>query len=309
MHAEMQSPFSWDDVRVLLALFRVRTLSGAAAELGVNASTVSRRLAALEESLGARLFDRTPDGLLPTAAAEQLLPHAERLEQAASGLRSAAFGFETKPEGVVRLTAPPGVAEHFLAPALPKLLARYPGLRLEIDASIGYADLTRREADIALRVMRPESGDLVAVKIADEEDQIFASRAYAAELGALRSLGDARWIGWGHDLAHIPSARWVNERVPETAIVLRSNSIGAQLAAAEAGIGALLLPAAYGTRGTLSEVRLAPRLRTSLPPTPREPLWLVGHRALREVPRIAAIWDAVLETIGSRLEERRRSPD
>jgi DNA-binding transcriptional LysR family regulator len=177
MPANMQNQFSWDDVRVLLALFRTRTLSSAAVRLGANPSTVGRRLDALEDALGARLFDRTPDGVAPTAATEHLLAHAERLEQAAYALGGAVEGFETRTEGVVRITAPPGVADHFLAPALPRLLSRYPDIRVELDASVRSLDLTRREADLALRAVRPESGDLVAVKIADEQDRLFTSRA------------------------------------------------------------------------------------------------------------------------------------
>src|SRR5262245_48032447 len=100
--------FNWDDARVLLALQRRRTLRGAAEELGVNASTIGRRLSALEDALAARLFDRTQDGVLPTSASELLLAHAERLEQAALGLSAAVAGFERQPEGVVRITAPPG---------------------------------------------------------------------------------------------------------------------------------------------------------------------------------------------------------
>lgn len=305
MPANVQNGFSWDDVRVFLALFRARTLSSAAVRLGVNASTVGRRLDALETALGARLFDRTPDGVAPTAATEHLLAHAEKLEQAAHALGGAVEGLENRPEGVVRITAPPGVADHFLAPALPRLLSRFPAIRIELDASMRYLDLTRREADLALRPVRPDVGDLVAVKIADEQDGLFTSAAYAAELGSLRDLGAARWIGWDRELAHLPSARWLDDRVPESRVVLRTSSIGAQLSAAEAGLGVVLLPKAYGNRRPLTAVRLSPSLRASLPPTPRQSLWLVGHRATRDVPRIAAVWDTILDTLGM---QTRRAP-
>lgn len=89
-----------------------------------------------------------------------------------------------------------GVAEDFLAPALPHLAARYPDIRIELDATLRVLDLPRREAALALRAVRPESGDLIAVKIAEDRDSLLASPAYAAELGTLRDLGDARWIGW-----------------------------------------------------------------------------------------------------------------
>src|SRR5262245_46625379 len=125
--------FRWDDARVLLALLDRRTLSGAASRLGVNTSTVGRRLDALEAALGGRLFDRTPDGVLPTSLAEELAPHAENLERSAASFAMAATGREVRAEGEVRLTAPPGIAEHFLAPAMKRLVARWPKLRVTLD--------------------------------------------------------------------------------------------------------------------------------------------------------------------------------
>jgi DNA-binding transcriptional LysR family regulator len=292
MVANMQSPsaFRWDDARVLLALLEAGTLSGAGVKLGINTSTVSRRLEALEEALGARLFDRTPDGVLPTALAEALAPHAEALELSASGFAMAAEGREREVAGLVRITAPPGVAEHLLAPALPRLFARWPKLRVALDATIAYADLSRREADLALRVQRPTQGDLVAKKLSEEEDALLASASYARELGRLTRADQARWITWGDELAHIPPARWVAAVAPLESVVLRTSSIGSQLAAAEAGVGVVLLARPYRERVGLVEVKLAPSLAGSLPPKPRGALWLVGHRALREVPRIAAVW-------------------
>jgi DNA-binding transcriptional LysR family regulator len=112
---------------------------------------VSRRLEALERALGARLFDRTPDGVPPTAVAESLSAHAEAMHRAAAGMVLAAEGREVAVEGEVRLTGLPGGMEYLIAPALPRLLAAYPRLRLSLDASVAYADLTRREADLALR--------------------------------------------------------------------------------------------------------------------------------------------------------------
>jgi DNA-binding transcriptional LysR family regulator len=291
----MQSPYTWDDVRVFLALWRARTLSAAASRLDVNASTVGRRLDALEEALGVRLFDRTPDGVLPTGAAEQLLGYAEQLEHAANGLAGAVSGFEASPEGTVRLTAPPAVAEELIAPGIARLRKRYPGLVLELDASVPYADLARREADIAVRLSRPTSGDLVSVKLADVPGAIAASRQLAASLGELDALGDAPWIAWDASLGHLPDARWVSEHVPAGSITLRTNSVGVQLHAAETGVGVLLLPEVQARARKLAPVKLAKRLRAALSPVPHATLWLVTHRALRQVPRVAAVWSFIVE--------------
>ena len=298
MSANSQSPFSWDDLKILLALHREKTLTAAGARLRINASTVGRRLDALEETLGARLFDRTPDGVLPTEAAERLVPHAELMEQAASGLARSVEGLESTPEGTVRLTAPPGIVDFFIAPALPRFVQRYPGLVLEIDASVSYADLTRREADLALRVMRPTGGDLVSQKIADEPDAILGSPRYVKKLGVLRSLDDARWIVWGDDLAHIPGARWTAAHVSKQSVVLKTSSLSAQVASASAGVGLAFLSKPIAVVCGLAEAELDRGLASRLAPVPKTPLWLVGHRALRDVPRIAVVWKFVLEEMG-----------
>ena len=296
----MQSAdFRWDDARVLLALLQEGTLSGAGVRLGLNASTVGRRLDALESAIEGRLFDRTPDGVRPTALAERLRPHAEALQAAALGLSMAAEGRESEPEGHVRVAAPPGVAEHLLGPALPRLLARHPRLRITLDVGIGYADLTRREADLALRTARPTQGDLIAKRLGETEECLLCSQRYAAEHGPLRRFDQARWITFGDELSHVPAARWVAETMPEGAVVLRTDSIMTQLAAAAAGLGVALLVRSYeGVQGLVS-MPLAPALRRAMPTPYHRALWLVGHRALRDVPRIAATW-AFLE------EEARR---
>ncbi|ABC79806.1 LysR family transcriptional regulator [Anaeromyxobacter dehalogenans] len=300
----MQSPppapppagaLDWDHARVLRALLEARSLSGAGARLGVNASTVSRRLAALEAALGARLFDRTPDGVLPTALAESLAPHAEAMERAANALALAAQGRELAAEGEVRLTAAPGVAEYLLAPALPRLLAAHPGVRLTIDATIGYADLTRREADLAVRGVLPASGDLLARKLGTATGGVFGAPRQARALGTLRSLDAARWITWGEDLAHLELTRCILDHVPPERIALRTSHMGTQMAAARAGVGLVLADRNMALACGLAEVRLSPAVRRQLPSPRAGDLWLVVHRALREVPRIAAVWDFVLD--------------
>ena len=286
----------WDDAKVLLVLLQTRSLSRAGAKLGLNASTISRRLDALEASMGAHLFDRTPDGVLPTAIAEALGPHAEAMERAASGLALAAQGREIEPEGEVRLTAPPGVAQFLVAPALPRLFRSYARLRVSLDASVAYADLTRREADLALRTVRPTAGDLLVKKLGDVTGGVYGAPHYAAELGTLRRLDEARWINWSEDLAHLAPAQLVAERVPAARIVLRTSHMGTQLAAASAGIGVLLCDPHTARVCGLVEIPLSPALRRSLPPGAGGALWLVVHRALRDVPRIAVVWSFLEET-------------
>lgn len=299
MPAKLQNDFRWDDARVLLALHRTRTLSGAASLLGVDASTVGRRIDAFEAALGARLFERTPDGALPTAAAEELVPHAEAMERAALELAGGAASFERDVEGIVRLSVPPGIADLLLAPLLPRLHARHPKLRLELDARVGYVDLARREADLVLRGVRPDRGDLVAVRVAGSRSLPYVRDTLARKLGRIRAVEDVPWITYGADLAHIPDAAWVLGAIPESAIVLRTSSFTAQVASVEAGLGATLIPEALtGARPHLVPLDLDRRAARGLPPFPEGQLWLATHRAMRSIPRIAAVWSFLVEHAG-----------
>lgn len=297
MVAPTQTPSSirWDDARIFLALWREGSLKRAAAHLGVNISTVSRRLEGLEETIGARLFDRTPEGAMPTAAAGRLAPFAEGMEQAALGFAHGLEEFEVAPTGVVRLAAPPGLFDHFLAGALPDLLHRHPGLRIEVPSAIGYADLARREADIALRIMRPTAGDLVAKLLVTSDWGIFASPRQARKIGKLRRVEQTQWVGWGEDLVHMPDARWLDARVAPEQILLRSNGMTGLIEAARAGMGAIILPRPYRRLDGLVEVACTAALKRELAELPEGQLWLVGHRAHRHIPRIAAVWDWLVE--------------
>ena len=291
----MQSSMRWDDARLFLALWRSSSLKSAAAELGVNVSTVSRRLTSLEQHMAARLFDRTPEGTLPTAAATRLAPFAEGMEQAALGFARGLDEFETEAAGTVRVTAPPGLIDHFLARALPELFARHPKLRVELPSSVGYLDLGRREADIALRSQRPTAGDVVARRLVVAGWVLMASPELAASLGRLRDPARASWLTWGDALAGLPDARWVSEHVPGDRVRLRSTGMTGLIEAARAGLGVMLLPAPYRSIGGLVEVAYTRKLAASLATIPESELWIAGHRANRDIPRIAAVWTWLVE--------------
>lgn len=284
----------WDQVRLFLAVMRGRSLAAAGGRLEMDVSTVSRRLDRLEQDLGVTLFDRTREGTRPTALAEQLLADAEEIELGITRFAAAGERVETKVEGVVRLTVPPGISDVFVAPHLPELRRRHPSLVLEIDATISYADLTRREADVAIRTTRPTSGDLVVTKLVTTRERPVTSKAYARELGELKRLEDARWIAWGSDLAHLPGARWLREHGPSVVPVLRTSHFQTQIAAARAGLAVMLAAEPYESVG-LVPVAHARSLAEAWAALPTGDVWLVGHRALRSVPRVAAVWEFVLE--------------
>jgi DNA-binding transcriptional LysR family regulator len=286
----------WDDVRVFLALFRERNLARAGKRLGFDISTASRRLGALEEQLGTRLFDRTREGLRATAAAERLYVPAEKMEAAALAFGRDASGFERAVEGRVRISAPPGIAEVFLADAVPELLERHPAIVIEIDSRIAVVNLSRREADLALRTVRPRGQDLVQKKLLTTRATLLGSPDYVRSLGTLKSFRDARYLLFGPELlASLPHGEWMRKHLPEPPVGLVSDSYVVQLRAAEAGAGLLFAPSVYAAPYDLAPPKMSPALRDDLLELPEDDVWLVGHLATRDVPRIAAVWSFLEE--------------
>jgi DNA-binding transcriptional LysR family regulator len=286
----------WDDVRFFLALHRARTLGVAARVLGVDPSTVSRRLVALEEALGATLYDRGREGVAPTEAAERLLPVAEEIEAAITRFTTTAEGLEREVSGQVRITCPADVAEVVIVPLLPRLLARHPALSVDLEPGEATLDLTRREADLALRTVRPVRGDLVVRRLRDVMWVVAAAPGMARELGALRRWTDAPWIGWGERLASIPPARWFTRHVTRVP-TLRSDSLRVHVAAITAGVGIGLVPEPSLEHFGLAPVKLGPGLREAAAELPTDSLYLVTHRALRDVPRVRVVWELLLERL------------
>ena len=284
----------WDDVRLFLALSRARTLSDAARELGVDQSTVSRRLAALEDTLAPSLFDRGRSGVSATKSAEELLPVAEEIERAMARFAGAAESLEREVSGLVRLACPPDAAEVMIVPHLPALLARYPGLQLDLQAGEQVVDVARRVADIALRVVRPETGDLIVRKLPPVDWVLAATPQLVGVLGKVRSWRDIPWVACGDRLAGIPSARWLREHAQGEPLV-RSDSLRVQIAVLCTGLAMGLVPRPSVAHYGLVPVELSPGLKKTMAPLPRDDLFLVTHRALRNVPRVSAVWDFLIE--------------
>jgi len=289
---------NWNDMQLVLVLAREGSIAGAAQSLKVNASTIGRRLDTLEQNLGVHLFDRTRHGIHPTAIVERLIPHAELAEKAADDFVRLTENQETQIEGLVRITAPPGAASEFLGFRLIGLHQKYPNLQFQVDASIDYLDLSRREADIALRIQRPQSGDLITKKLGAWSIVIFASPEYASEVGQVDDLNALRWITWGPSLEHLNDAGWLSSQVRPEQIILRSDSIDTQVNAARSGLGAILLPESYAVADGLAKIELGPQLKSVFSRFPKSGLWMAAHRALRHVPRVAAVWDFILQEVG-----------
>lgn len=293
----MPTPHRWDHLEAFLATRRAGSLLAAAEELGVNATTVARRLEALEAALDIQLFERTPGGVLPTLAAEQLLPWAEGVEQAQQAFVHAVQGLEREPVGRVKVTGPPGLVDHLVVPALGELRASFPGLQVELDASVAYADLSRGEADIAIRGRRPERGDLVARRLGPYGSAVLGAPEVYARAAPAEALGSLPWVQWGADLAHLADARFIEAHVPPEAIVLRTSSFAGQVEAARRGLAVMLAARPFASIEGLCEVPLDGPAATAVAGLGGQSIWLVGHRALRRVPRVAVVWEFLADRL------------
>jgi len=284
----------WDDVRLFLALYRSRTLALAGKSLVVDASTMSRRLAALEDALGARLFDRGRSGIVPTEAAEQLLGVAEEIERGMARFANQADGLERRASGLVRVTCPPDVAEVVMLPLLDELLSKHPGLCISLDPGESVLDLTRREADLALRTVRPEGGDLVMTRLTTARWVLAGSPRLCRRVGRLQRFGDVPWVGWGSGFTQLGAARWLAKHGHGIEPVMRSSSLRLQLAAVAADVGVALVPEPSIVHYGLARVTLSASLRAAAREWPEDELYLVTHRALRDVPRVRVVWELLL---------------
>jgi DNA-binding transcriptional LysR family regulator len=174
----------WDDLRYFLAVQRARTLAGASAQLGINATTVGRRLTALEERIGARLFDRTPNGYLLTAAGQDLVERAERMENEALAAERTVVGADQRRGGVVRVNVTEMLATRFVTPRLARFHDEHPEITLELNCTHRSVHLGRREADIALRLARPHEENVVTRQLGKIPLCLYAARSYVDTWGA-----------------------------------------------------------------------------------------------------------------------------
>ncbi len=273
----------WDDVRLFLAAMEHGTLSEGARAAGVGQSTMSRRIAEMEEALGVVLFSRGRGGLIPTPAAEALRPHAVAMEEASRQALAAVQGSEATLEGIVRVAVPPGVAVSLMPYAQKELAVRHPGIRLHVLASQFAVDMDRREADIAVRALRPSGDDLTCRRLPDMDLGVFASPSLAASLAPDARPEDIPWVQYGPELLHIEQARLVEQWRGSTPPAFVTDSYLAMRSACRFGLGAMVLPRVEAMM--LGLVRL-PQVGTDLPAVP---WYLVSHTAVRRIPRVAAV--------------------
>lgn len=277
----------WNDLRYLLAVHRHGSLARAAKELKVTKATASRRLAALEKALAARLVDRKPAGLVLTEAGREAIAEAERVDSALGSLQERlSGGGDARPRGGVRLTAPHWLAGRFIIPALPELQTKYPDLDVQLVGTNQILNLAQREADVAIRNVRPKHKSLAARKIVALGGCVYASKLYLDRRGRPRSPDALE----GHDLlvyetlGGMPGFEWLRDAKHGGRIAFRANDPEALVGAATAGLGLCAVPCLLGD----PEPALA---RVETLGFARCDLFLVTHTETARTPRVRAVTD------------------
>ena len=285
---------NWDDLRFFLGIARAGQIAGAAALLGVDATTVGRRLRRLEAALGQTLFEQTKDGQTLTEAGERLRDRAESMERqmreiALDAGAGAEFG------GTIRVSVSEGFGSWFVARHLPAFATAHPRLIVDLVASSGFLNPSRREADVAILLDRPRKGPLFTRKLTDYRLRLYAARDWLARNGPVAdraALGRHPLVGYVPDLLYAPELRYLAEIAPGLEPRLRSTSINAQHHLVAAGAGIAVLPCFIGD----ADPSLA-RLLDDISVT--RSFWLVTHADTRRSGRVGAFVDWLIAVVAA----------
>lgn len=282
----------WNDLRVILAIGRSGSLSGAARILGLNHSTVFRRINAIEQRLDVRLFDRLPSGYVPTEPGEAALRSAEHIDEEINGLSRELLGADLRLQGSIRITAPEGLSLLLLMPLLADFCSEHPGIQIDLASTGSALQLSRREADLAVRVTGRPPDTTIGRRVCGFRFGLYASPTYLSRAGQC-DLAEHDWILTDDSRDWFPQQTWNRLGPQQAKVVFNSNSILAALNAAKLHMGIAPLPCFLGD-GEPGLVRVE---------TPGEDLslelWLLTHPDLRHTARIKALMAYLLEALQS----------
>ena len=277
----------WNDLRYVKAIADRGNVTDAASYLNVHQSTVFRRLNTLEKNLGVRLFERLSSGYVMTMAGEDFCEAAKRIEADLTALNRRISGQDLRPSGTVRVTMTDALLTKLLAPCLTEFRSKYPEIELEIIVSRDTLNLTKREADIAIRATQQPLETLVGRKVANVKFAVYGSKEYLRTHPNLSNLNRHDWIGFDDSAIAPITANWLKQIVPNAKFPYRFNTCLGILAAVKENAGLALLSCYIGD----SESDLA---RVSLPiPELSKDLWILTHEDLRYVTRIRTFIDFV----------------
>jgi DNA-binding transcriptional LysR family regulator len=294
--------FDWTLVRSFVAVLDAGSLMGAARKLGAQQPTLSRHIAELEAQLGVALFERTGRGVVPTAAALRIAEAAREMEGGAVAIRQALDSQRNQTEGSVRISASQVVATVVLPPLIADLQQEEPGIQIEVVASDAITNLLRREADIAVRMVRPSQSSLVAKKIAEVPIVACAHRSYLERAGTPKRPEDLfahRLIGYDRNDGIIRGFAAMGYPVTKESFVVRTddNLVGGQMILAGCGIG---FAATYNLRHWEGVVPILPMLK--IPPLP---CWLTVHREIRGSAIVRRVYDFLAKRLPAAMDNER----
>ncbi len=293
--AHTPQDFDWDDLKHLLAVARHGSTLAAGRALGLDQSTVQRRLSQLELRFGQPLVQRLPTGYRLTEFGQTLLPHAESVEAAVAQFKQQLLIATAEVSGVIRVTCPePIVYRITQSKLLDRFKEQYPALQVHFVMSDKYIDLAKGEADVALRSGDTDDGDLVGRKIGDSIWAVYASAAYIERHGRPQRVEDLpghALVGFDATMAKHRIAGWLRQVAPDAVLVARSNSVLGLVYSAKAGVGVAPLPIALGDA--------EPDLVRVIEPVPElTRIWrLLTTAELRHTPRVAAFFDFIVSEI------------
>lgn len=285
MIARMQAQLKTGDLELLLALTRAKTLAAAADQLNVDPSTVFRAVNKLEQHLGERLFDRTREGYAPTALSQQLITHAESIESVLHDANLVLNQEKSQPTGKIRITTADAILQAFVFPVLEKFTETYPRIDLELVVSNSSANLSHREADIAIRGVNAPPLNLVGQRIGTLESGIFINKKLLPSDNQELDWSNMNWITVDDSLSGHASLKWLQDNHPEAKVRLRCNSV---VSVANAithglGVGASLI----ALMSNCNQVKL---IQGPIPDLDSG-LWVLTHPEVRHLHRVRLLFD------------------
>ncbi|VAW02735.1 Transcriptional regulator, LysR family [hydrothermal vent metagenome] len=274
----------WEDIRIFREVMEARTVRATAKNLGIHHSTVSRRIEHLETTLGVALFERRPEGYLPTQAGEDLARVAGQFREDLVVVERHIVGRDNQLTGTLKVTMAEPIAVHIFAPRLPEFCEAYPGLELEIITSYDLLDVARREADIAIRMDNNPPEMLVGKRLFAYTNSIYAHPDYLAEHDLENSPEEARWLGWKARESRFPD--WTQDtEFPKVPVWGHFGSVSLQIEMARNKMGLILVP-------SMAADKYPDLVRaTRRPPSPSRDIWILTHEDLRRTARVRAFME------------------
>ncbi|MBD1589993.1 LysR family transcriptional regulator [Pseudomonas typographi] len=282
---------NWDDLKFFLEVARTRKASSASRRLGVDYTTVSRRISALEKALGTLLFEKSrTSGFLLTREGQRLLDYAEPIESMLHMACEQVSGSGLALSGHVRMGCTEGFGSFFITPLLSRFVEAYPAISVDILPLPHFISLSKREADIVIALERPEHGPYVCCKLADYRLRLYASDAYLQRHGPVNSVAQLAghpFVSYVDDLAFSPELLYLSPILPNAHAGLRSTSVVAQYVAALQGRSLAILPCFLAAQ----DKRLLPLLADEIDITRQ--FWMYCREDLRKLKRITLLWDYI----------------